>query len=183
MTITEVPTLTPGLWAIEPAHTEIGFTVRHLGLSKVRGRFNSFSGSVQVGDPIDASVIEAEIDLASVDTNNEQRDEHLRSTDFFDTQTHPKMTFVSTRIVDNGGTGSIDGHLTINGFTRAVELDAEFFGVGIDPFDITRAGFSASTVISRKDFGIDFNVPLDAGKVLVGDKITIELDVQLVPAG
>ncbi len=182
MTITETTALTPGAWAIEPEHSEVGFTVRHLGLSKVRGRFNAFVGSVQVDELLEASVIEAEIDLASVDTNNDQRDDHLRSTDFFDTDAQPKMTFVSTGIVDNGDSGTIAGNLTVNGITRAVELETEFFGVGVDPYGITRAGFSASTAISRKDFGIDFNVPLGGDKVLVGDRVTVELDVQLVPA-
>lgn len=182
MTITETATLTPGTWVIEPTHSEVGFTVRHLGLSKVRGRFNAFVGSVQVGELLEASAIEAEIDLASVDTNNDQRDDHLRSTDFFDTDVQPKMTFVSTSIVNEGDSGTIAGNLTVNGITRAVELETEFFGVGVDPYGIARAGFSASTAISRKDFGVDFNVPLGGDKVLVGDKVTIELDVQLVPA-
>lgn len=182
MTTIETATLIPGTWVVEPAHSEIGFTVRHLGLSKVRGRFNAFTGSVQVGERLEASAIEAEIDLASVDTNNDQRDEHLRSTDFFDTDAHPKMTFVSTTIVNEGESGTIAGNLTINGITKAVELETEFFGVGVDPYGVTRAGFSASTAISRKDFGIDFNVPLGGDKVLIGDKVTIDLDVQIVPA-
>ncbi len=182
MTTIETATLIPGTWVVEPAHSEIGFTVRHLGLSKVRGRFNAFTGSVQVGERLEASAIEAEIDLASVDTNNDQRDEHLRGTDFFDTDAHPRMTFVSTTIVNDGESGTIAGNLTINGITKAVELETEFFGVGVDPYGVTRAGFSASTAISRKDFGIDFNVPLGGDKVLIGDKVSIDLDVQIVPA-
>lgn len=180
---TGTPTLTTGTWAIEPAHSEVGFTVRHLGLSKVRGRFNSFSGSVDVADSLDASAVTAAIDLSSVDTNNEQRDGHLRSTDFFDVDAHPTMTFQSSSIATNGQSGTITGALTINGVTRDVELDAEFHGVGVDAYETTRAGFSASTTISRKDFGIDFDVPLGGDAVLIGDKIAIELEIQLVPAG
>lgn len=174
--------LTTGTWTIEPAHSEVGFTVRHLGLSKVRGRFNTFSGSVEMGQDFTGGSVHATIDLSSVDTNNEQRDGHLRSTDFFDVDAHPKMTFASTAISAAGKTGTILGDLTINGVTRQVELETEFFGVGVDAYGTTRAGFSAATTISRKDFGVDFNVPLDAGGVLIGDKVTVELEIQLVPA-
>lgn len=183
MTSTTTPTLRTGTWDVEPAHTEVGFTVRHLGLSKVRGRFSTFSGRVEVAEPLTASTISVEVDLASIDTNNDQRDEHLRSTDFFDVASHPTMTFASTEIRDAGdGTGTVVGELTIRGVTRRVELDAEFHGVGVDAYDTTRAGFSATTTISRKDFGIDFDVPLGSDAVLIGDKTAIELEVQLVPA-
>lgn len=171
--------LTPGTWVIEPAHTEIGFTVRHLGLSKVRGRFNSFAGTVQIADDPTASTLEATVDLASVDTNNADRDNHLRSTDFFDTERQPQMTFVATKISPD----SIVGNLSINGTTQPVELDLEFHGVTVDGYDTTRAGFSASTQISRSDYGIDFNAPLGMDGMLIGDKVTIELEVQIVPAG
>ena len=182
-TTTTTTELTAGSWAIEPAHSEVGFTVRHLGLSKVRGRFNSFVGTVQVAENLPDSKIEATVDLSSVDTNNDQRDEHLRSTDFFDVEAHPQLTFTSTGIQATGSVGTINGELSINGVTRPVSLDTEFYGVGVDAYGTTRAGFSATTTISRKDFGVDFNVPLDAGGVLIGDKVTIELEVQLVPAG
>lgn len=182
MTDTINPTLTTGVWTVDPSHSEVGFTVRHLGLSKVRGRFNSFTGSVTVAEPIEDSSLEAVIDLSSVDTNNDQRDEHLRSTDFFGIEKSSTMTFRSTRIVANGTTGTIAGELTVNGVTRNVDLDTEFYGTGVDPYGTTRAGFAASTTISRKDFGIDFNVPLDAGSLLIGDKVTVEIEVQLVPA-
>ncbi len=183
MTTITTPSLTTGTWAIEPAHSEVGFTVRHLGLSKVRGRFNSFDGTVVVADDLAASRIVATVDLSSVDTNNDQRDGHLRSTDFFDVDTHPEMTFTSTSIDTTGSEGVIHGVLTINGVSRDVSLDAEFHGVAVDAYGTTRAGFSAAGAISRKDFGVDFNVPLDAGGVLIGDKITIELEIQLVPNG
>ncbi|MDG2113725.1 MAG: YceI family protein [Actinomycetota bacterium] len=181
MTTTTATNLTVGTWAIEPAHSEVGFTVRHLGLSKVRGRFNSFTGSADVADQLDHSTIEAVIVLSSVDTNNDQRDGHLRSTDFFDVETQPRMTFTSTNIDATGSRGTINGDLTINGVSRNVTLDAEFHGVAVDAYGTTRAGFSAAATISRKDFAVDFNVPLDAGGVLIGDKIAIELEIQLVP--
>ena len=145
---------------------------------------------MQVADDLAASTIEATVDLASVDTNNEQRDGHLRSTDFFAVENHPAMTFRSTSIRVDGDPstassgdldGEIHGELTINGVTRPVVLEAEFHGVAVDAYQATRAGFSASTTIKRSDYGIDFNVPLDAGGVLIGDKVTVELEIQLVP--
>lgn len=181
-TTTTTTTLTPGSWAIEPSHSEIGFTVRHLGLSKVRGRFNSFSGTVDIADQLSDSNIEVLIDLSSVDTNNDQRDGHLRSTDFFDIESHPQMAFTSTGIDASGSEGTIRGTLTINGVSRTVDLDTEFHGVADDAYGTKRAGFSATGTISRKDFGVDFNVPLDAGGLLIADKVTIELEIQIVPA-
>ncbi len=171
-------TLAPGTWAIEPAHSDIGFTVRHLGLSKVRGRFNTFSGSAVIGaDPAQSSV-EATIDLASIDTNNADRDNHLRSTDFFNVDAHPTMTFRSTSVSDT----SLDGELTINGVTKPITLDLELGGVAVDAYETTRAGFSATGQILRSDFGIDFNAPLGVDGMLIADKVAIELEVQLVPA-
>ncbi len=176
--------LPAGRWVIEPAHSEIGFTVRHLGLSRIRGQFRTFSASIEATDRLDDAVVEATIDLSSVDTNNEQRDGHLMSSDFFNVDTDPTMTFRSTAIAvgPNDSEGTITGELTIAGTTRTVELDTEFNGVAIDAYGATRAGFSATTTLSRKDFGIDFNIPLDAGGVLIGDKITVELEIQLIPA-
>ena len=170
--------LTTGTWVIEPAHSEVGFTVRHLGLSKVRGRFNSFSGTVSIVDDRFASSVVATIALASVDTNNADRDGHLRSTDFFDVASHPQMTFRSTAVTSD----SLTGDLTINGITRAITLDLEFHGVTVDGYETTRAGFSAAGQLSRSDYGIDFNAPLGMDGMLIGDKITIELEIQAVPA-
>ena len=180
MTITTTPNdLTTGTWNIEPAHSEVGFTVRHLGLSKVRGRFNSFNGTVTISDDRFASSVEATIDLASVDTNNEQRDGHLRSADFFDADTNPQMIFRSTEVTSD----SLVGDLTINGVTKSVTLDLEYHGVTVDGYETTRAGFSAAGQISRSDFGISFNAPLGLEGALIGDKVTIELEIQTVPAG
>jgi polyisoprenoid-binding protein YceI len=179
MTITATPTdLTTGTWTIEPAHSEVSFTVRHLGLSKVRGRFNSFTGTLTIDDDRLASGVTAEIDMSSIDTNNAQRDEHLRSTDFFDLAANPTMSFASTAVTES----SLQGNLTIAGVTRPVELDLEFHGVATDPYGTTRAGFSASGQISRSDFGIDFNAPAGLDGMLIGDKVTIELEIQAVPS-
>ena len=170
--------LAPGTWTIEPAHTEVGFSVRHLGLSKVRGRFNNFSGTVTVADDLAACAVEATVDLASVDTNNADRDNHLRSTDFFDVETHPTMSFASTSVSES----SMSGDLTINGVTKPVTFDLEFHGVQVDHMETTRAGFSASGEILRSDFGVDFNAPFGADGMLIGDKVAIELEAQIVPA-
>lgn len=178
MTTTTQPTeLIAGTWTIEPAHSEVSFTVRHLGLSKVRGRFNTFSGAVTIGADRLASAVHAEIDLSSIDTNNPQRDGHLRSTDFFDIAAHPTMTFVSTAVTET----SLRGELTINGITKPVELDLEFHGVTTDGYDVTRAGFSAIGQIRRSDYGIDFNAPVGLGGMLISDKVTVELEIQAVP--
>ena len=176
--MTTINTLTPGIWNIEPSHSEVGFTVRHLGLSKVRGRFNSFSGTVTVADNQLSSSVSTTIDMSSIDTNNAQRDGHLQSADFFNTATHPTMTFVSTAVTET----SLKGNLTINGISKEVTLDLEFHGVTVDAYDMTRAGFSASGQFNRSDFGISFNAPIGLDGMLVSDKVSIELEIQIVPA-
>ena len=179
MTVTNQATaLTPGTWNIEPSHSEVGFTVRHLGLSKVRGRFNTFSGTVTIGEDATTSSVTATIELASVDTNNEMRDGHLQSADFFSTESHPQMMFASTSVSAN----SLTGDLTIKGITKSVTLDLSYNGVAVDGYETTRAGFSAQGEISRGDFGIDFNAPLGLDGMLVSDKVAIELEIQTVPA-
>ncbi len=167
--------IAPGTWKIDPSHSEVGFTVRHL-MSKVRGQFEKFEGSLITGSALEETLATATIDLNSVNTRDEQRDGHLRSSDFFDVENSGPMTFTTTSF--DGSTAV--GDLTIKGVTRQVELDVEFLGTGVDPWGGQRLGFEASTVISRKDFGVDFNIPLDGGKVLVGDKVTIHLAVQAV---
>ncbi len=178
MTATESPVITAGTWAIEPMHSEVGFTVRHLGMSKVRGRFNAFSGSAVIGADLASARVEATIDLSSVDTNNADRDGHLKSGDFFNAETQPAMRFVST----SGTVDTLVGELTINGVTKTVELDVDFHGVAVDGYETTRAGFSAAGTIKRSDFGIDFNAPLGMDGMLISDKVAIELEIQLVPA-
>ncbi|MGI9603488.1 MAG: YceI family protein [Acidimicrobiales bacterium] len=174
--------LTTGTWTIEPSHSSVAFTVRHLGLSKVRGQFNRFTGEIEIGVDQLASSVNATIDLSSIDTNNNDRDGHLQSTDFFSVEEHPEMVFRSTGVRAHDDQFDLDGELTVNGTTRPVTLALEFHGVAEDPYGATRAGFSATADISRSEFGIDFQVPLDAGRLLVGDKVSIELEIQAVPA-
>ena len=162
-----------GTWTIDPSHSEVGFTVRHL-MSKVRGQFEKFEGTLTTGAALADTSAEATIDLNSVNTRDAQRDGHLRSADFFDVANHGAMTFRSTSF--NGSTAT--GDLTIKGVTRSVELDVEFLGADVDPYGNQKIGFEATTEISRKDFGVDFNVPLDGGKLLVGDKVSIVLSIQ-----
>jgi len=172
--------LTAGTWVIDPSHSEIGFTVRHL-MSKVRGKFEEFEGSVVVADEPGASVATATIQLASINTGTQQRDDHLRSGDFFNAAETPQMTFTSTDLkIEGEDKITAIGDLTIKGVTHPVELDVEYLGVGSDPWGGTRTGFEATTVISRKEWGIDFNIPLEGGKLMIGDKITVHLNVELV---
>lgn len=170
-----------GRWTIDAAHTDIGFSVRHLGLAKVRGRFDDVTGTVDISDEAAARKVEATVALASVSTGNADRDAHLRSGDFFNADANPTMTFTSTLVSGQDDEYSLVGELTINGITRPLELDVEFFGTSVFPMDQSvRAGFSASAELSRKDFGIEFNVPLGGDKVMISDKVVIDLDVQLV---
>jgi polyisoprenoid-binding protein YceI len=165
-----------GTWNIDPSHSEIGFTARHL-MSKVRGLFEKFEGQLVTGDQPSAT---ASIDLNSIDTRDENRDAHLRSADFFDVENSGPMTFVSTK-VEQGGKGLlVTGDLTIKGVTNPVTLDVEYLGTESDPWGGTRAGFEGSTQISRKAWGVDFNIPMDGGRLLVGDKIDITVAVQAV---
>jgi polyisoprenoid-binding protein YceI len=182
--MTDLSTLTPGTWTIDSAHSTVGFVARHLMITKVRGRFTDFSGAIEVApDPLQSRV-EATVDLRSVDTGDEKRDAHLRSADFFDVEggASPTMTFQSTGIKDDDGDSVLFGDLTINGVTRQVEFALEFEGVNIDPWGNTKAAFSAETEINRKDFGIEWNVALETGGVLVGDTVKVELDIQAVKA-
>lgn len=184
----EVSDLESGRWAIDPVHSEITFTIRHL-MTTVRGSFPDFGGEVVIADdPLDSSA-HAEIRLASIDTRSEERDEHVRSADFLDVAKHPVMTFSGTG-VERAAIGRrartpryhLDGDLTIKDVTRPVRLLTEFHGVGPDPWGGTRAGFTATAAISRRDFGIEFNVPLQGDKVMLGDQIAIALEIQAVHA-
>ncbi|MEQ8839566.1 MAG: YceI family protein [Acidimicrobiales bacterium] len=182
MTTTTTLPLTAGSWPVDAVHSTVEFTVRHLGLSKVRGRFNAFDAGLEVADSLDTSSLRATIELASVDTGNADRDAHLRSTDFFDTDTHPRMTYASTAITDGGdGTYTVVGDLTLNGVTAPVTLDVEFNGTDDNPMDGSyRAGFSATGTLSRKVFGIEFDVPMGADKVAIGDKVALSIEAQFV---
>ncbi|MEM9609783.1 MAG: YceI family protein [Actinomycetota bacterium] len=184
MTTTATLPLTAGTWAIDNSHSSVEFVVRHMGLSKVRGRFADFTAELVVGADLSACSLTADVNLASVDTNNADRDAHLTGTDFFDAEASPRMTFVSTAIEGSDGEYTATGDLTIRGVTKPVTLDIEFNGTETFPFDQSvHAGFSATGSISRKDFGIEFEVPLGADKVMIGDKVQIELEAQFAPAG
>ena len=172
--------LTPGVWTIDPSHTTLGFVARHLMVAKVRGRFAGVTGAITVSEDRLASSVTAEIDMASVDTGDTSRDEHLRSAEFFDVATHPTMSFVSTSVTGSGTDFTLTGDLTIKGVTRPVTLDLEFDGVSGDPWGGTRAGFTATGEIDRREWGLEWNVALDTGGVLVGEKIKLQLDIEAV---
>ena len=174
------PDIPAGTWTIDASHSEVGFSVRHLMVSKVKGTFDTFSGTITIGtDPLQSSV-HADVDLASINTRDANRDNHLRSADFFEVEAHPMLTFRSTAVKENGDDFVVTGDLTIKGTTLPVELDLEFNGTHPDPWGGTRAGFSAETEISRKQFGVDFEVPMDGPGVVVGDKIKVYLEVEAV---
>ena len=178
--MTEIPGYVAGTWAIDPVHSEVGFMARHFGVSKVRGRFDKFEGTIVTAEDPFASSVNATIDVTSIDTNQEQRDAHIRSADFFDAENHPTMTFASTGIKEDGGEYVLEGDLTIRGNTKPVKLALELNGFGPDPYGGTRVGFSATTEINRNDFGVSFNGPIPGvpGGVIVSDKITIHLEIE-----
>ncbi|MEV5753535.1 YceI family protein [Actinoallomurus sp. NPDC052308] len=173
--------LTAGTWNIDPAHSEVTFTIRHL-MSKVRGSFTAFSGSVEIAEDVLASTATAEIEISSIDTRNADRDAHVRSADILDVENHPTIKFVTKGVRSEGDKNLLDGELTIRGVSRPITLDVEFNGVGEDPWGGTRAGFTATGSISRKEYGIEFNVPLSGDKALLGDKVDISLEIQAVRA-
>ena len=170
--------LKPGTWTVDASHSEVGFTARHLMVSKVRGQFKDFAASVNVAQPFEQSTVEATVQLASIDTNATDRDVHLKSADFFDVENNPAMTFRSTKVTNE----SLEGVLTIKGITKPVTFDLDFGGISADPWGGTRAGFEATTEINRKDFDLTWNVAIEGGGVLVGEKVKIALDVELVQA-
>lgn len=175
--------LTTGTWAIDASHSEAGFTVRHAGISKVRGKVAITEGSVTVGDTLAETSVTATLDPSTVSTGDAGRDGHLKSGDFFDVEAFGAWTFVSTEVRNDGGEYVIAGDLTIHGVTQPVELATEFAGTAVDPFGNTRAGFEASVTISRKDFGLTWNAALEAGGVLVSDKVVIALDISAIRQG
>ena len=174
--------LTAGDWNVDPQHSAVGFVARHLMITKVRGRFDTFTGVLHVADDPLQSWVEAEVDLNSVSTGDAQRDNHLRSSDFFDIEHHPKMTFKSTSLKEDGDDYILIGDLTVLGETRPVEFELEFEGVSADPWGGTRAGFTAEADISRKDWNLTWNMALETGGLVVGDKVKIELEIQAVKA-
>jgi polyisoprenoid-binding protein YceI len=177
---TQIPGYLAGTWDIDPTHSTVGFSVRHMMVSKVRGYFRDFSGEILTAEDPAQSSVTATIALASIDTRQEQRDAHIRSADFFDVENHPTMTFRSTAVRADGADWFVDGELTIKGNTRPVTLELELNGFGPDAYGGTRAGFSAKTEINRNDFGVDIKMPMDGGGVVVGDKVTVELEIEAV---
>ncbi len=177
---TTIPGYVAGTWDIDPVHSEVGFSVRHMMVSKVRGKFDKFSGQlVTAPDPLQSSVT-AEIDLSSINTGQEQRDAHIRSADFFEVEKYPTMTYRSTGLHAEGDHYVLDGELTLKDVTKQVPLTLELNGFGPDPFGGTRAGFTATGEINRRDFHVDFNAAMETGGVVVGDKVTLHLEIEAV---
>jgi polyisoprenoid-binding protein YceI len=169
--------LSVGVWAIDPVHSSIGFSVRHLMVSKVRGEFEKFSGAITVDEDGTPSVT-AEIAVDSINTRNEQRDAHIKSADFFDAENYPVAAFRSTAVRSHDDHHVLDGEFTLKGVTKPISLQLEFNGVNPGMGQGEVAGFEASVVLNRKDFGIDIDLPLETGGTVVGDKVTITLEIE-----
>ncbi len=170
-----------GTYDIDPSHTELGFAVRHMAVSKVRGRLSKFSGTLVLADDPADSKAAVTIDATSVDTRDENRDAHLRTNDFFDVENHPTWTFSSTSIKPDGPSEfKVDGDLTIRGVTKPVTLDVSLEGVVKDPYGNHRVGFSASTSINREDFGVAFGAVMEAGGLVVAKKVDIQIELEAV---
>lgn len=170
-----------GTWTIDPSHTRLGFVARHAMVTKVRGAFEDVAGTIVIdsANPSGSTAAVA-VQLASINTGAPDRDAHMRSADFFDVEVNTEMTFASTAVKDDGDEFVMIGDLTIKGVTRPIELELEPTGVATDPFGNVRAGFEGVAELSRKDFGLTWNVALEAGGVLVSDKIKIQLDVSAI---
>jgi polyisoprenoid-binding protein YceI len=170
-----------GTYAIDVSHTQLGFAVRHMAVSKVRGRFSTFEGSLELAEDPRDSKVSLTIDANSVDTRDENRDNHLRTNDFFDVPNHPTWTFSSTAITAESATEwKVEGDMTIRGVTRPVTLDVSLEGVVKDPYGNHRVGFSASTTINREDFDVSFGAVMEAGGLVVAKKVDIEIELEAV---
>jgi len=172
---------TQGTWALDTTHTDVSFTARHLMVTKVRGRFPLLEGTVTIAEnPLESSVV-AVLDVAGVQSGDSGRDDHLRNGDFFDVEKYPTITFRSTKVeAARGGDYQLTGDLTIKDVTRPVTLELEYLGTIASPFGDQRSGFSASTEISRKDWGLEYNMALEAGGVVIGDKIKINIEAEAI---
>ncbi|WP_181781266.1 YceI family protein [Pseudonocardia pini] len=177
---TQIPGYLAGTWEIDAVHSDVSFSVRHMMVSKVKGRFGAFSGTVVTGERFEDSTVTATIDATSIDTNNEQRDGHIKSADFFEVEKYPEWTFTSTGINADGVEFELHGDLTLKGVTKPVTLNLEIGGFGPDAFGGTRCGFTATTTINRSDFGVDISMPLDGGGVVVSEKVLITLEIEAV---
>lgn len=171
-------TLTAGTWTVDVGHSAVAFSARHLMVAKVRGSFDEFAGTITVGDNPFESKVEAVVQIASINTKDEGRDGHLKGEDFFDAEKFPTMSLVSTGIEARGADFVLHTELTIKGITKSVDFDLEFDGVVADPWGNTKAGFTAETEINRKEFGLVWNVALETGGVVVGEKVRITLEIE-----
>lgn len=170
----------PGTWQIDPTHSSVNFSVRHLGLSKVRGQFGSFTGALTVSDEPEQSAVAVSIDVDSIDTREPTRDAHLKSPDFLDAATSPTIAFTSRSVTGAGSQWEVEGDLTIKGLSRPVTLEVTYEGAAGDPWGGSRIAFSASTEIDREDWGMTYNQALEAGGWLVGKKVKVELEVEAI---
>lgn len=175
-----VPGYLAGTWTIDASHSEVSFTVRHMAVSKVRGRLGSVSGEIVTSQDPAGSAVTAEVDVTTVTTFNEQRDGHIKSGDFFEIENHPTASFRSTSLTHDGDDFVLTGDLTLKGVTRPITLGLEVSGFGPDAYGGTRAGFSAKGTINRRDFGLSFDAKLDNGGLVVSDKVDLELDIEAV---
>ncbi len=171
----------PGVYDLDQAHTTVEFVARHLMITKVRGRFAQFSGSINVAEVPEESSVEVTIDAASINTSQDQRDEHLRSADFFEAEKYPTLTFKSTSVQPDGDSWKVTGDLTVRDVTRPVVLDVEFDGANTTPWGTQAIAFSAQTEIDREEWGLTYNQALETGGVVVGKKVRIELNVEANP--
>ena len=185
MSITTVPSTVTGTYAIDPSHSRIGFVARHAMVTKVRGSFNEFEGTgVFVAEDPTKSQLQLTIKTASIDTRNADRDGHLRGNDFFAMDEYPEITFASTAVEQlDAESYRVTGDLTIKGTTKPVVVDFEYTGTAVDPFDNVRIGLEGKTVINRKDWGVNWNAALEAGGVLVSEKVTLEFEVSAIRTG
>lgn len=177
---TTIPGYVAGTWVIDPVHSEVGFSVRHLMVSKVRGRFETFEGEIVTSDDILETTATLTVDLNSINTGNADRDNDLRSANYFEVDKYPTMTYRVLDLRADGDKYVADGELTVKDITNPVALQVEFHGVSPDPWGGTRAGLSATGEINRKDFGITFDMPMEGGGLVVGDKIKIDLEIEAV---
>ncbi|MCO7194400.1 YceI family protein [Pseudonocardia sp. McavD-2-B] len=180
MTAANIPGYVVGTWDIDPVHSDVAFVVRHMMVSKVRGRFEKVSGELVTAERLEDSTVTATIDASSITTGNDQRDGHIRSADFFEVEKYPEWTFRSTGIAAKGEDYVLTGDLTLKGVTKPVELDLELNGFGPDAWGGTRAGFTAKTTVKRSEFGVDIELPMDGGGVVVSEKVGVELEIQAV---
>jgi polyisoprenoid-binding protein YceI len=171
-----------GTWKVDPGHAEVGFVGRHFGLTKIRGRFVGVDATVVIAPDLEQSSVEVVIDMASVDSGYVTRDEHLRSADMFDVSLHPTATFRSRKLTVDGDSARMEGELTVKGVTRPVALDVELLGAATEPSGDERLVFSARGRINREDWGLTWNVVLEAGRLLVSKEIMLEIEVELIRA-